>query len=49
MDAFEAAGKNDRASDLQHKLEALFKSQNKSSMENTTSIPAIFLRVTVIR
>ena len=49
MNAFEAAEKNGKASDLQHELEALFNSQNKSSDKNTTSIPATFLRVTVIR
>lgn len=49
MNAFEAAEKNGKASDLQHELEALFNSQNKSTTPNTTSIPASFLRVTVIR
>ena len=49
MNAFEAAEKNDKATDLQQELENLFSSQNKSSTENTTSIPATFLRVTVIR
>lgn len=49
MNAFEAAGKNDRAADLQGELEALFESQNKSANKNTTSIPATFLRVTVAR
>jgi SAM-dependent methyltransferase len=47
MNAFEAAEKNARASDLQKELEALFDSQNKSPSKNTTSIPANFLRVTV--
>jgi SAM-dependent methyltransferase len=45
MNAFEAAGKNGRAGELQKGLEALFNSQNKS--KNATSIPATFLRVTV--
>ncbi len=49
MNAFEAAEKNGKASDLQHELEVLFNSQNKSTNMNTTSIPATFLRVTVIR
>ncbi len=45
MNAFDAAGKNGRAADLQKELEELFKSQNKS--KDATSIPATFLRVTV--
>ena len=49
MNAFEAAEKNGKATDLQHELEDLFNSQNKSTTENTTSIPATFLRVTVMR
>jgi hypothetical protein len=47
MNAFDAAEKNGRASDLQKELEALFTSQNKSPSKNVTSIPATFLRVTV--
>ena len=47
MNAFDAAEKNGRASDLQKELEALFTSQNKSSSMDVTSIPATFLRVTV--
>jgi ubiquinone/menaquinone biosynthesis C-methylase UbiE len=47
MNAFEAAGRNDRAGDLQRELEALFNSQNKSPNNDSTSIPATFLRVTV--
>ena len=49
MNAFEAAEKNGKALDLQDELEVLFNSQNKSTTDNTTSIPATFLRVTVIR
>jgi ubiquinone/menaquinone biosynthesis C-methylase UbiE len=49
MNAFEAAEKNGKGLDLQHELEALFISQNKSATDNTTSIPATFLRVTVMR
>jgi SAM-dependent methyltransferase len=47
MNAFEAAEKNGRASDLQRELDLLFNSQNKSSSKDATSIPATFLRVTV--
>lgn len=49
MNAFEAAGKNGRAADLQGELETLFESQNRSANKSTTSIPATFLRVTVAR
>ena len=47
MNAFDAAEKNGRADELKRELEALFASQNKSSSDNLTSIPATFLRVTV--
>ena len=47
MNAFEAADKNRRVADLQRQLEDLFKTQNKSSRKDMTSIPATFLRVTV--
>ena len=46
MNAFEAAEKNGRDTDLQKELEILFISQNKSPNKNVTSIPATFLRVT---
>lgn len=49
MNAFEAAEKNGKAADLQKKLEELFTSQNRSADKSKTSIPATFLRVTVIR
>lgn len=49
MNAFEAAEKNGKASDLQHELEVLFNNENQSADKNTTSITANFLRVTVIR
>ena len=49
MNAFEAAERNGKALDLQHELEVLFNSQNKSTAKNTTSIPATFLRVMVER
>ena len=47
MNAFDAAEKNGRAADLQKELEDLFNSQNKSPRKGATSIPAIFLRVTI--
>lgn len=49
MNAFEAAEKNGKASDLQHELDDLFTRQNQSANKNTTSIPATFLRVTILR
>jgi ubiquinone/menaquinone biosynthesis C-methylase UbiE len=49
MNAFEAAEKNGKAAELQLKLEELFNSQNKSGSDDRTSIPATFLRVTVVR
>jgi SAM-dependent methyltransferase len=49
MNAFEAADANGRAGNLQAQLEDLFNSQNKSANNDTTSIPATFLRVTVVR
>jgi hypothetical protein len=48
MNAFEAAGKSGRETDLQNELEALFESKNASSVSGTTEIPATFLRVTVM-
>src|SRR6266403_3653401 len=47
MNAFEAAEKQGRAAELQKQLEDLFNSQNAT--QDGTSIPAIFLRVTVDR
>jgi ubiquinone/menaquinone biosynthesis C-methylase UbiE len=47
MNAFEAAEKNGKATDLQNELEDLFESQNESSSPGTVSIPATFLKVTV--
>jgi ubiquinone/menaquinone biosynthesis C-methylase UbiE len=47
MNAFEAAEKNGKAEALQQELETLFNSQNKSGNQNTLSIPATFLKVTV--
>ena len=48
MNAFEAAAADGREADLQAELEALFNAQNASPSEGATSIPATFLRVTVI-
>ena len=48
MNAFEAAEKNGRSAELQQELEVLFEKQNKSG-NNTTEIPATFLKVTVQR
>jgi len=45
MSAFEAAEKQGRAAELQKELEELFNRQN--TVQNGTSIPATFLRVTV--
>jgi SAM-dependent methyltransferase len=49
MNAFEAAEKNGRAAELEQELDALFEKQNKSTRNDATSIPATFLRVTVVR
>ncbi|MCF0050466.1 class I SAM-dependent methyltransferase [Dyadobacter chenwenxiniae] len=49
MNAFEAAGKNGKDADLQRELETLFESQNQSPDRNATSIPATFLKVTVLK
>ncbi|HUJ37025.1 MAG TPA: class I SAM-dependent methyltransferase [Hyphomicrobium sp.] len=48
MNAFEAAEKAGRAADLKKELDALFESQNTSPRKDATSIPATFLRVTVV-
>jgi ubiquinone/menaquinone biosynthesis C-methylase UbiE len=49
MNAFEAAQKSGKALELQRELEELFNSQNRSADPNKTSIPATFLRVTVMK
>jgi hypothetical protein len=49
MNAFEAAEKNGRAGDLQKELETLSESQNQRPSKGLTSIPATFLRVTIVR
>jgi SAM-dependent methyltransferase len=48
MNAFEAADRNGRASDLLKELEDLFARQNTARVKDSTSIPATFLRVTVV-
>lgn len=47
MNAFDAAGKDGKAGQLQKELEDLFSSQNVSGSSKKTVIPATFLRVTV--
>jgi SAM-dependent methyltransferase len=47
MNAFEAAEKNGKASELQRELEDLFSRQNTCQDHNSVSIPATFLKVTV--
>ena len=47
MNAFAAAAADGREDELQAELEELFASQNTSSSDDATSIPATFLRVTV--
>jgi ubiquinone/menaquinone biosynthesis C-methylase UbiE len=47
MNAFEAAEKIGKSANLLSELEELFNSQNKSGTNDTTSIPATFLLVTV--
>lgn len=48
MNAFEAAEKNGKSVELQRELEDLFNRQNRSNDANTTSIPATFMKVTVL-
>jgi ubiquinone/menaquinone biosynthesis C-methylase UbiE len=48
MNAFAAAERDGRASNLQEELEAVFERENKSQAEGDTVIPAAFLRVTVV-
>lgn len=47
MNAFEAAAKNGKAEELQNELDLLFNRQNQARTNDTTTIPASFLRVTV--
>jgi SAM-dependent methyltransferase len=48
MNAFDAAEKDGRADELRGQLETLFASQNTSAEAGKTSIPATFLRVSVV-
>ena len=47
MNAFEAAAADGRDAELHAELDALFTGQNTSPIEDVTSIPATFLRVSV--
>ena len=47
MNAFDAAEKSGRASELQAELETLFASQNRSGKNGHTTVDATFLQVTV--
>lgn len=47
MNAFDAAEKNGKTTELEQELIALFNSQNKAELPGTTLIPATYLRVTV--
>ena len=47
MNAYAAAAANSREAELDAELDALFNEQNTSGGEDSTSIPATFLRVTV--
>ncbi len=49
MNAYDAAATDGRQDELHSKLEALFEDHNTSADEESTSIPATFLRVTVTR
>jgi ubiquinone/menaquinone biosynthesis C-methylase UbiE len=49
MNAFEAAEKNGKAESLEQDLKSLFTRENKSNDAGTTSIPATYLCVTVIK
>ena len=48
MNAFDAAEKAGRATELKKELDALFESQNQSATKGSTSIPATYLRVNVV-
>jgi SAM-dependent methyltransferase len=49
MNAYEAAAADGHETELHGELETLFHKHNVSAVEGTTSIPAAFLRVTVVR
>jgi ubiquinone/menaquinone biosynthesis C-methylase UbiE len=48
MNAFDAADANGRTTELEEELVALFNTHNDSPNPDTTSIPATFLRVTIV-
>lgn len=48
MNAFDSAERNGQAANLQIELDCLFNNQNRSERKDVTSIPATFLRVTVV-
>ena len=49
MNAFEAAEKSGRSSELKTELDDLFNSQNRSAVADAAAVPATYLRVTVSR
>ncbi len=49
MNAFVAAEKDGKSEELRQELETLFTNQNTSSCSERTSIPATYLKVTVLR
>jgi len=49
MNAFAAAEKNGKTEELRRELETLFTAKNESATPERTTIPATFLRVTVVR
>ena len=49
MNAFDAAANGGKAAELQHELESLFNSQNKSDKPGSTSITANYLKVTIVK
>jgi len=49
MNAFEAAAKNGKELELQKELNDLFNRENSSGTDDSTSIPATYLRVTVLK
>ena len=49
MNAFEAAEKSGRTAELQRELEELFERENRSTDAGRLSIPATYLKVTVMK
>jgi ubiquinone/menaquinone biosynthesis C-methylase UbiE len=49
MNAYEAAAKNGKTAQLQTEMEDLFVRENRSGDATSTSIPATFLKVTVVK